>query len=58
MNEPAILGIWLIGLFGLIGAVLAAVAQLVEKDTMNYDSKFTWKSRRTWDPEKDFDHKT
>jgi uncharacterized membrane protein HdeD (DUF308 family) len=42
MRDAALLAIWLIGLFGLIGGVLAAVARFVKKDSMKYDKQFTW----------------
>jgi uncharacterized membrane protein HdeD (DUF308 family) len=39
MRDAALLAIWLIGLFGLIGGVLAAVARFVKKDSMRYDEQ-------------------
>jgi hypothetical protein len=42
MRDAALLAVWLIGLFGLIGCVLAAVARFVKKDSMKYDKQFTW----------------
>jgi hypothetical protein len=42
MRDVALLMVWLIGLFGLIGGVLAAVARFVRKDSMKYDKRFTW----------------
>ncbi|MBB6636395.1 hypothetical protein [Cohnella thailandensis] len=49
MEEPVYLLIWLIGLFGLIGFVLAAVTNLVRKDTTEYDKRFTWEWKREWE---------
>jgi hypothetical protein len=48
MKEWAWLVVWLIGLFGLIGAVLAAVLSLVRNDTTEHDRQFLWSWRR-WD---------
>jgi hypothetical protein len=42
MEDVALLLVWLIGLFGLIGGVMAAVARFVQKDSMSYDKQFTW----------------
>jgi hypothetical protein len=42
MRDLALLTVWLIGLFGLIGGVLAAVARFVKKDSTEYDKRFTW----------------
>ncbi|MBB6729566.1 hypothetical protein [Cohnella zeiphila] len=42
-NSPAILVLWLIGLFGLIGFVMAAVVRLVRHDTLEYDREFLWR---------------
>jgi hypothetical protein len=43
MNEPIYLVVWLTGLFGLIGFVIAAVARLVRRDSIEYDRRFVWK---------------
>ncbi|MBB6671092.1 hypothetical protein [Cohnella nanjingensis] len=52
MESMAILAVWLIGLFGLIGVVMAAVAQLILRDTMEYDKAFTWQTHKhNWDRE-------
>ncbi|MFC5467216.1 hypothetical protein ACFPPD_00695 [Cohnella suwonensis] len=48
MREAALLAIWLICLFGLIGGVLAAVARFVKRDSMNYDKRFTWAAFPLW----------
>lgn len=48
-NDFAILVVWLIGLFSLIGFVMAAVAQLVRKDTMEHDKRFVWRVKPDWD---------
>jgi hypothetical protein len=44
MQEIALFFVWLIGLFGLIGVVMAAVVRLVQRDTTAYDKEFTWKA--------------
>ncbi|WP_239617278.1 hypothetical protein [Cohnella mopanensis] len=49
MRDAALLAIWLIGLFSLIGCVLTAVARFVRKDSMKYDRQFTWWAFRNWD---------
>lgn len=49
MRDAALLTVWLIGLFGLIGCVLAAVARFVKKDSMNYDRQFTWQAYPLWE---------
>jgi uncharacterized membrane protein len=54
MEDVAYLMVWLIGLFVLIGLVMAAVARLVRKDTMSYDRKTIWKDspwQGEWDKE-------
>lgn len=48
-KEIAYLVVWLIGLFGLIGFVMAAVAQLVRKDSMEHDKRFVWRVKPDWD---------
>lgn len=42
MRDVTLLMVWLIGLFVLIGAVMAAVARFVRKDSMEYDRRFIW----------------
>ncbi|WP_158629908.1 hypothetical protein [Cohnella sp. AR92] len=51
-NEPVYLLIWLIGLFVLIGIVLAVVRTLVTKDTIGYDKRITWQ-KRDWEEERE-----
>ncbi|WP_169732278.1 hypothetical protein [Cohnella thermotolerans] len=48
-QEWAWLAVWLIGLFSLIGFVMAAVANLVRKDTREHDKKFVWRMKSNWD---------
>lgn len=48
-NDIAYLFVWLIGLFSLIGFVMAAVAQLVRKDSMEHDKEFVWRVKSDWD---------
>jgi len=48
-KDIAYLAVWLIGLFSLIGFVMAAVAQLVRKDTMEHDKRFVWRMKPDWD---------
>jgi hypothetical protein len=48
MRDAALLAVWLIGTFGLIGVVMAALARFVERDSMEYDKQFTWKSFSSW----------
>lgn len=49
MRDAALLMVWLIGLFGLIGCVLAAVARFVRKDSIRYDRQFTWSAYDNWE---------
>ncbi len=49
MDDGAWLVLWLIGLFALIGFVMAAVANLVRKDTMEHDKRFVWRVGANWD---------
>jgi hypothetical protein len=37
MRDVTLLMVWLIGLFVLIGGVMAAVARFVRKDSVEYD---------------------
>ncbi|BBH21168.1 hypothetical protein Back11_25130 [Paenibacillus baekrokdamisoli] len=41
--EAAYLAVWLIGLFGIVGAVLVCVARMVIKDSTKYDELYVWK---------------
>jgi len=43
MQSIAIFIVWLLGLFGMIGVVMAAVARFVRLDSMAYDKQFTWR---------------
>ncbi|CAM3956717.1 hypothetical protein L1N85_00160 [Paenibacillus alkaliterrae] len=40
--QYAFLAIWLLGMFGIIGVVIGAVARLVRYDTLSYDEQFVW----------------
>jgi hypothetical protein len=51
MRDAALLAVWLIGLFGLIGCVMAAVARFVRKDSIKYDKQFTWSAYPNWEGE-------
>ncbi|WP_165418310.1 hypothetical protein [Cohnella kolymensis] len=42
MKDLVILLIWLLGVFGLIGVVIAAVARLVRRDSTAHDKQFLW----------------
>jgi hypothetical protein len=42
MRDAALLAVWIIGLFTLIGGVMAAVVRFVNKDTSAYDKQLTW----------------
>ncbi|BBI34600.1 hypothetical protein [Cohnella abietis] len=48
MRDAALLMVWLVALFGLIGGVMAAVARFVKRDSMKYDKQFTWSSYPFW----------
>jgi uncharacterized membrane protein HdeD (DUF308 family) len=48
MRDVTLLMVWLIGLFVLIGGVLAAVARFVRKDSVDYDKRFTWATHSLW----------
>ncbi|CAM3724344.1 hypothetical protein COLU111180_05150 [Cohnella lubricantis] len=52
-NEMTYLVVWLIGLFGLVGFVMAAVAQMVRKDTMEHDKRFVWRAKANESKEDD-----
>ncbi|WP_169306577.1 hypothetical protein [Cohnella pontilimi] len=52
MNEPVYLVVWLLGLFGLLGCVLAGVARLVKRDTTEHDRRYVWKTVK-WPPDDD-----
>jgi len=42
MKDAALLAVWVIGLFTLIGGVMAAVVRFVQKDSIRYDEQMTW----------------
>ena len=42
MREAALFAVWIIGLFTLIGGVLAATARFVRRDSSAYDEQITW----------------
>ncbi len=42
MREAAFFAVWIIGLFALIGGVLAAAARFVKRDSSAYDEQVTW----------------
>jgi uncharacterized membrane protein HdeD (DUF308 family) len=48
MRDVTLLMVWLIGLFVLIGGVMAAVARFVHKDSVEYDKRFTWATYSLW----------
>lgn len=53
MRDQAVyLWVWLVGLFGILGIVLAALTRMVKRDTSAYDKKFTWQAY----PHLDEDH--
>ncbi|WP_424765926.1 hypothetical protein [Paenibacillus sp. sgz302251] len=45
LAEYAFLMIWLIGMFGIIGTVVGAVARFVRSDSQSHDEQFVWKRR-------------
>lgn len=50
MRDSAVyLWVWLVGLFGIIFIVLAALTRMVRKDTVEYDKQFTWRSYPHWE---------
>lgn len=54
MRDSAVyLWVWLVGLFGIIFIVMAALTRAVRRDTTNYDKQFTWQSYPHWKEEHD-----
>ncbi|WP_027084151.1 hypothetical protein [Cohnella panacarvi] len=50
MRDSAIyLWVWLVGLFGIIFIVMAALTRMVRKDTAEYDKRFTWQTYPYWE---------
>ncbi|MBO9600780.1 MAG: hypothetical protein J7559_23530 [Cohnella sp.] len=50
MRDSAVyLWVWLVGLFGIIFIVLAALTRMVRKDTKEYDKQFTWQTYPHWE---------
>ncbi|WP_225446369.1 hypothetical protein [Paenibacillus rhizovicinus] len=49
VEEAAYLAVWLIGLFGIVGAVCICVAKMVIHDSTAYDENYVW--RRKLPPE-------
>lgn len=49
MENLAILAVWLVGLFILVGIVLVALTKMVRRDTMRYDKRFTWQAHPYWE---------
>lgn len=50
MRDQAVyLGVWLVGLFGIIGVVMTALTRAVRKDTTAYDKQFTWQTYPSWE---------
>ncbi|MFC5532240.1 hypothetical protein [Cohnella yongneupensis] len=52
-DEAAFLVVWLVGLFGILGIVLAALTRMVRRDSTDYDKKFTWRAFPKWEEEKE-----
>ncbi|ACT02457.1 MULTISPECIES: hypothetical protein [Paenibacillus] len=48
-QEYAYMAVWLLGLFGIVGTVIACVARFVVKDSLSYDQTHVW--RRKLPPE-------
>jgi len=44
-EQYAYLALWLVGLFGIIGIVVNAVARFVEQDSQSHDEQFVWRRR-------------
>ncbi|MDQ6420890.1 hypothetical protein RB620_15775 [Paenibacillus sp. LHD-117] len=38
----AILSIWLIGMFGIIGTLIALLVNFMKQDSWSYDERFIW----------------
>jgi len=43
MTEMVLLGIWLIGLFGLVGGSVYFIYRGVREDSARYDELYIWK---------------
>ncbi|MBD3918062.1 hypothetical protein H8B09_04810 [Paenibacillus sp. PR3] len=52
-EEYAHLIVWLIGLFGIVGVVIANVARFVIKDSLAYDETFVWRRKLPKDNRRD-----
>ncbi|MCK9859764.1 hypothetical protein [Paenibacillus sp. ATY16] len=48
-QEYAYMAVWLLGLFGIVGTVIACVARFVVNDSLSYDQTHVW--RRKLPPE-------
>lgn len=53
MRDAVYLAIWLTGLFGLIGLVLAGVRRVVRRDSLEYDRRFLWDRFERYDGEEE-----
>ncbi|GGD70606.1 hypothetical protein [Paenibacillus nasutitermitis] len=45
MKEAAELVVWLIGLFGFVGIVIALTAKMVIHDSFRYDELYVWRRK-------------
>ncbi|WP_176707654.1 MULTISPECIES: hypothetical protein [Bacillales] len=43
--EYAYLAIWLLGMFGIIGIVVGAVANFAINDSLSHDEQFVWRRK-------------
>ncbi|WP_171056088.1 hypothetical protein [Paenibacillus sinopodophylli] len=43
--EYAYLALWLLGMFGIIGVVVGAVAKFAIEDSLSHDEQFVWRRR-------------
>jgi|GEM_PF-5722885 len=43
MTEMVLLGVWLIGLFGLVGGAVYFIYRGVSRDSGRYDEMYIWK---------------
>ena len=43
MTEMVLLGVWLIGLFGLVGGAVYFIYRGVSEDSVRYDELYVWK---------------
>ncbi|CAM4292625.1 hypothetical protein FHS16_002342 [Paenibacillus endophyticus] len=43
--EYAYLALWLLGMFGIIGIVIGAVAKFAMEDSLSHDEQFVWRRR-------------